>query len=120
MTDIKRFRRVNNLLQKDLADYLGVSREFVSMVESGRSILPHDRLRKLLDNEHGWDTSMLSPNIVKQSIGSGSRDNILIAGDVSAELLALKRENEMLRQQLEEAKAQNQRYWTLLEKLMEK
>lgn len=60
MIDLKTFRRVNKLIQKDLSEYLGVSREFISMVETGKTTLPYDHLRKLLDNDCGWDTSMLA------------------------------------------------------------
>lgn len=58
--DFKRFRKLNNLKQKDIADYLGVTRSFVSQVESGSSPLPDDKLEKILTNEKGWDISMLS------------------------------------------------------------
>jgi len=60
MSELKTFRKVNNLLQKDVADYLGVSREYISMVESGKASLPYNHLRKLLVNDRGWDVSSLS------------------------------------------------------------
>ena len=59
MVDLKAFRRKNNLLQKDLATYLGISREFISMVESGKAVLPRNHICKLLNNDKGWDTSAI-------------------------------------------------------------
>lgn len=59
MVDLKAFRRKNNLLQKDLATYLGISREFISMVESGKAVLPRNHIGKLLNNDKGWDTSAI-------------------------------------------------------------
>ena len=122
MTELKTFRKKNGLLQKDLADFLGVSREFISMAESGRAPLPYNHLRKLLNNENGWDVSMLVHNEnggdhIEQT---GGRGNIgKIAGD-ACEALALKKEIEMLRTQIEELKTQNEKYWKMIEKLTEK
>ena len=59
MIDIKCFREKNGLLQKDLAEYLGVSIAFISAVEKGQSKLPGEKLTKLLDNDKGWDTDYL-------------------------------------------------------------
>lgn len=123
MTDLKAFRKVNSLLQKDLADYLGVSREFISMAESGKAPLPYNHLRKLLDNEKGWDVSMLS---VQETTGgdhieqNGGRGNIgKIAGDMG-EVAALKKEIEMLRAQVEELKAEKAAYWEMIKELTKK
>lgn len=43
-----------------------------------------------------------------------------ITEDLSGDLLALRKENEMLRQQLEEVRTQNEKYWTMIEKLTAK
>lgn len=59
MVDLKAFRKANNLRQSDLAAFLETSREFISMVESGKSKLPEEQLSKLLHNSEGWDTSIL-------------------------------------------------------------
>ena len=58
---IKAFRKANFLNQKELATYLEISREFISQVENGKSRLPADKIRRLLSNDRGWDTSMLLP-----------------------------------------------------------
>ena len=121
MVDLKGFRLANNLTQGGLGEYLGIQKSFVSQIEHGLARLPKDKLTKLLDNEEGWDTSMLIPEETQgdniQQTG-GSNNIGKIAGDCAAELLSLRKENEMLRLQLEEAKALNAKYWDMLEKLM--
>lgn len=57
--DLKAFRKINNLTQLEVAEFLGVQKAFVSAVECGRSKLPKEKLTLLLDNPHGWDISML-------------------------------------------------------------
>ena len=58
--DLKEFRLVNNLTQTELGDYLGVQKGFISKIENGRDKLPEPKYRKLLNNEKGWDVSMLT------------------------------------------------------------
>ncbi len=124
MVDLKAFRKGNGLSQKEVAEYLGVTRSFIGQVEAGFSKLPIDKVSKLLNNTHNWvTTSLVSP---EQTSGdrieqNGGKGNIgKIAGDSSAELLALRKENELLRQQLEEVKSQNEKYWVALMELMKK
>ena len=58
--DLKEFRLSNNLTQTELGDYLGVLKGFISKIENGRDKLPELKYRKLINNPHGWDTSMLT------------------------------------------------------------
>ncbi len=126
MIDIKEFRKRNELTQEQLAQYWGVKTSFISFLENGRSKLPKEKLEKLLDNPNGWDTSMLkesnAPIINGDHIEqNGGRGNIgKIAGESSAELATLRKELEILRQQLKETKEQNEKYWTMIVKLTEK
>ncbi len=60
MIDLKEFRKQNKITQVELAKYLDVLQGFVSQIENGNAKLPEDKLNKLLDNPHGWDTSMLT------------------------------------------------------------
>ena len=57
--DIKAFRKANNLTQKELADYLGIDKGFVSAIEHEKSKFPKAKLSLLLNNPHNWDVSML-------------------------------------------------------------
>ena len=122
MIDLKGFRKSNNLTQDELGEFLGVKKSFISKIENGGAALPEDKFAKLLANNRGWDTSLLTENIVMgDSIHqNGGRNNIgKIAGD-AGELLALRKENEMLRAQIEELKAQNEKYWEAIKDLMKK
>lgn len=57
---MKEFRKVNNLKQKDLAEYLDTDRSFISKVEKGDSGLSRKNLKKILNNPNGWDVSMFA------------------------------------------------------------
>lgn len=59
MVDIKTFRRVNNLKQIELADYLGIGISFISQIENGKVNLPIEKFNKLIENDKGWDTAPL-------------------------------------------------------------
>ena len=113
MIDIKQFRKRNKLKQEELAEYLGVTRAFISMVETGASKLPTEKLNLLVSNPHGWDTSML----INGSIYAGNNNvgdvNVQIgqnrasgdahaSGDSSMELAVQEKENEMLRERLKD------------------
>jgi transcriptional regulator with XRE-family HTH domain len=58
--DLKAFRKVNNLTQEQLGDYLGIKKSFISTIESGKDPMPKAKLSKLLNNPYNWDTSMLT------------------------------------------------------------
>ena len=63
LIDLTAFRQANGLLQQDVAEYLGVSRGYVSMVEKGASKLSHSNLDKLFEAKASkqWDLSDLVP-----------------------------------------------------------
>ena len=62
------FLKANNLTQIEVANYLGISKPFMSQLTSGRSKLPAAHVEKLKANEHGWKTEMLDESfIVKQT-----------------------------------------------------
>lgn len=60
MIDLKGFRKTNNLTQLESGDFLGVQKAFICAVEKGRNKLPDDKLSKLLSNDRGWDTTLLT------------------------------------------------------------
>lgn len=116
MIDLRGFRTANKLTQEELGAFLGIKKSFISKIEHGGARLPEEKFAKLLENKKGWDVSMLSDEGTdkerchprKEESGSGG------------ELLALMKENEMLRAQVEELKIQNEKYWKMIEKLTEK
>ncbi len=61
--DLTAFRQKNGLLQQDVANYLEVSRGYVSMVEKGASKLSRKNLDKLYEAQttKHWDLSDLVP-----------------------------------------------------------
>ena len=127
MIDIKQFRKRNKLKQEELAEYLGVTRAFISMVETGASKLPTEKLNLLVSNPHGWDTSML----INGSIYAGNNNvgdvNVQIgqnrasgdahaSGDSSMKIAVLEKENEMLRERLKDKDGQIEFLITLINK----
>lgn len=120
MIDLKGFRKANGLTQDELGQYLGMKKSFVSKVENGREKLPKDKFQKLLTNDKGWDVTMLSSeneSCKEDSIRNNQGRDIITDAD---KIAVLRKENEMLRAQVGELKAQNERYWNMIEKLTEK
>ena len=112
MIDIKQFRKRNKLKQEELAEYLGVTRAFISMVETGASKLPTEKLNLLVSNPHGWDTSMLINGSIYAGNNNAGDVNVQIgqnrasgdahaSGDPSTKIAVLEKENQMLREQIE-------------------
>lgn len=114
MIDIRAFRRANRLKQEELAEFLGVTRAFISMVENGTSKLPQDKLNLLLSNQKGWETSALmsDTSIVAGNNNGGSvnvqigqnrsgGDNNPPSRDANTQIAVLEKENQMLREQIE-------------------
>ena len=64
---LKEFREHNGLMQKEVAEYLGVSRPFFSEMESGRASIPSKQVGKLIHNDRGWDVSMLTAETAAQA-----------------------------------------------------
>lgn len=57
--DLREFRKVNGLTQGQLGEFLGMLTSFISKVENGREKLPEKKFQKILENDRGWDISML-------------------------------------------------------------
>lgn len=126
MVDLKEFRQVNGLKQKDLAEVLGVSRSFISLIESGFSKLPDKYLQTLLTLKE-FDTSMLMAKAPMANISAKASGNssarISIGRADNAERLAVelamsRSEIESLRSQLAEEKQRSAQYWEMIQKLM--
>lgn len=59
LVNMRAFRAMNELSQKDIAEYLEVSIAFISAVERGQAKLPAEKLVRLLENDRDWETSAL-------------------------------------------------------------
>lgn len=101
MNNINEFLERNNLKQIDLVRYLGISKPYMSQVANGTARLSAEKLTKLINNDRGWDVSMLMEQgpLINQSIGSGS-NNTQVVG--SGEIAILKEKIELLEKLLEE------------------
>lgn len=82
MIDLKEFRKVNNLTQTELGDYLGIKKSFISKIESGIVNLPKDKLKKLLCNSNGWDTSALEATHIENNITAKASGNAQATNNV--------------------------------------
>lgn len=111
MADLHTFRKANKLKQEDLAKYLNTTRAFISMVETGVSKLPAEKLSLLLNNPHGWDTSMLIDGGIYAGNNNAGDVNVQIGqnrvnarkkdSDEATQIAVLEKENQMLREQIE-------------------
>ena len=61
LINLTAFRQKNGILQKQLADYLKVSRGYISLVESGRSTIAKESIEKIFDNPYHWNVDDLVP-----------------------------------------------------------
>ncbi len=114
--DIKEFLYRNKLKQVDLAKYLGVTEAFISRMVKGLVKPSKENLTKILNNPHGWDTSMLisgdiyagnnNAGDVNVQIGQNRASNRPKDGDAVTQMAVLEKENEMLREQLKDKEAQ--------------
>lgn len=59
MNAYKSFLKVNGLKQVELALFLEITESAVSNVVRGKANLSEEKLIKILQNDRGWDTSML-------------------------------------------------------------
>lgn len=108
MFDFERFLSDNGLKKKDIAEYLQVSKAFVTQLCQGLRKLPPEKFALLKANAQ-WDCSALGEgdmlrseprNVNSQTVRIG---NITASssGSDSSELAALRAENESLRAQVD-------------------
>lgn len=104
----------NRLKSSDLVEFWGVTKGVVSQILNGTTKLPTKRLEELLNNPHGWDTSMLvetsKPQLIAEDRPNLSDVEILLRDllaekeakiDTLQELIwELKEENGRLKEQL--------------------
>lgn len=83
--NVKGFRKMNGLTQEALGEFLGCSKGFISQVESGMYPLPDDKLEALLDNNRGWDTSLLMapdvPSIMAEGMSAVNNSSVQVSAD---------------------------------------
>lgn len=120
MTDFEAFIKANNLQKQAVAEYLGVSRAFITQLCQGLRELPSERMALIKANK-AWDSSMLAAggsrisvgNVTARASGNGSVATSIGCGAQDS------RTDEVaeLRRQIDELKAQNARLLGIIEKL---
>ena len=128
--DLRKFRLANNLSQPEVADYLGVGKAFISQVERGVSKLPLDKYARLLQNDKGWDTSMLTEPTTQHFTANASGNasaSVNYNEKQSEESSVLRVRIESLEEQISQLKdmlareqALSQKYWEMIVKLTTK
>lgn len=119
--NVKKFLSDNGLKQKDLVNYLGISKPFASQITNGSAKLGTDNLTKLISNPYGWDTSALTESkdvTISANAHSSGRNTVSVNIGREKENAVLLKEIEMLRAQLEEEKKRSAQYWEMIQKLM--
>jgi hypothetical protein len=105
----------NRLKSSDLVEFWGVTKGGVSQILNGTTKLPTKRLNELLNNDKGWDTSMLVDSPVPVLESAAPAMNLSNVEILLREMLAekeakidalneiiweLKAENAMLKEQI--------------------
>jgi len=119
--DLRAFRQRNGIQQKELAEYLGVRSSFLSAIESGKRPLPDSALEKIKANPE-WELNLEKINleVSGDSIQQNGGNNNIGKIEGNAEVLALRKEVELLRSINEELKAEKAEYWRLIKELTAK
>lgn len=114
--DLRKFRKQNNISQQELAQYLGVRQGFISQMERGTRPVSHKAYEKIMSNPD-WTYTEASFEIKGDSIQqNGGTNNIgKVTGD--AEILALRKEVELLRAQVADLKEEKAAYWEMIRAL---
>ena len=122
--NIKGFLKANGLRQVDLAKYLGISDSAVSVMSQEKSNPSGENLNKILNNDQGWDTSMLFEPVESISVraSGAAKTRVYSPGNdgTGKEVELLTEQVKFLTAALEEEKARSERYLAMIEKLMER
>ena len=82
MFDLRLFRKANGITQQAVAEYLGVTKQFITQIETGKVALPTDKLKKILDNPE-W--SLMEYNRLVETLEDMKRGKECKAGSVEKE-----------------------------------
>ena len=110
MSGLKSFIFFNNLSQLEVAQYLGISKSYMSKLVSGSMKLRPEQFTKLMENDKGWNTEFLTDQTWDEL-------EKMQAAEKSDDITALKREIESLREQLAKCEARCDEYWDMIKAL---
>lgn len=105
--NVKKFCRDNDLKQVDLAEYLQISAPSISRAYGGKTNFSESNLRKLLNNDRGWDISALLEDDDGDNINhvDGNNNITINNGNVDSELVkSLRKQIALLEDQVAELK----------------
>lgn len=116
---VREFLKANNLKQRELANYLGVTEAAVSNVTKRKSDFSDENLIKIINNPYGWNVSMLAdtksrdsePELIAEYKPQLSNVEILLR-DMLAEKEA---KIDVLQERINELIEENARLKTLIE-----
>ena len=111
MDGLKSFLFFNQLSQLEVANFLGISKSYMSKLVSGTMKLKPEQFEKLKTNNKGWNTEFLTDAVWSDL------EKMNMPEPASDELSSLKRENELLREQLAKSEERNSEYWSLIKEL---
>ena len=82
--DLRLFRKANGVTQSAIAEYLGITKQFVSQVEAGKVALPEDKFMKILDNPE-WSREKYFQLVetleeMKRTVAPGKVESVPVAG----------------------------------------
>lgn len=115
---VREFLKANNLKQRELAYYLGVTEAAISNVAKGKSSFSDENLIKILNNPHGWDVSMLTDQArdSKPELVAEYRPHLSDVEILLREMLAEERARvDALQERINELIEENARLKTLIE-----
>ena len=87
MFDLRLFRKANGITQLAVAEYLGVTKQMITQVETGKTALPTDKLKRILDNPDWSITEYYKLVDTLEELKSGGKERkveVVAAGDGDA------------------------------------
>ena len=80
MSDFQLFIKTNNLLKKEIANYIGVSNAFITQLCSGRKRVPASKMALIKANPYGWDLTMFESSNRSNAVGDNN-SGVVVNGD---------------------------------------
>ena len=87
MFDLRLFRKANGITQLAVAEYLGVTKQMITQVETGKTALPTDKLKRILDNPDWSITEYYKLVDTLEELRSGGKERkveVVVAGEGDA------------------------------------
>lgn len=121
MNSFVAFLKINKLKQKDIAEFLGITPQFMSQICKGLRPLPDEKFALLKANKRGWDISMFSGGHLSQNV-SGNENQFTGIGDLHTGIPVAVHQQVLTRldqsmHQLDQSMQQNSRLIAIIENM---